>query len=154
MSKESNTETNKRQKLDSDDPRYPVISDEEFKRALPLISGLETKSLRNNPEHTTEDDKGYYTYIDDRIIYVREKVNKKEKYYLIKCPNCDDFMQVLPKQINCKIFRHGAYMDTGKQLPPHHPKAECDRLFAEGLIYGCGKPFTFNGKNIRKCGYI
>jgi hypothetical protein len=28
-----------------------------------------------------------------------------------------------------------------KQIPPHLPKVECDKLVAEDKIYGCGKPF-------------
>lgn len=43
--------------------------------------------------------------------------------------------------LHCRIFRHGVYRDSNKQIPPHLPKEECERLVTEGLIHGCGKPF-------------
>ena len=43
--------------------------------------------------------------------------------------------------MNCRIFRHGIYKHNGKQMNPHLPKADCDRLYNEGKIHGCGKPF-------------
>ena len=61
---------------------------------------------------------------------------------------------------------HGAIIDwgpvgsndaekkTGQPIDPHTPKAECDRLFREGLIHGCGKPFKFDGVNLTICDYI
>ena len=41
--------------------------------------------------------------------------------------------------------------DSLKQMDPHCPKNECDRLFSQGLIYGCGKPFQIivNGNEVR-----
>ena len=59
------------------------------------------------------------------------------------------------KDLNCHIFRHATYKETGEPIPPHAPKEECDRLFDNGLIYGCGKPFRINGNNdIEVCDYI
>jgi len=59
------------------------------------------------------------------------------------------------KDLNCHIFRHAVYKETGEPIPPHAPKEECDRLFDNGLIYGCGKPFRINGNNdIEVCDYI
>ena len=37
--------------------------------------------------------------------------------------------------------------DTGTQIDPHLAKEGCDKLAAEGLIYGCGKPFRLEGKD-------
>ena len=48
------------------------------------------------------------------------------------------------KDFNCKIFRHGVYKNNNKQIEPHLNIKECDRLFNEKLIYGCGKPFKIN----------
>lgn len=76
---------------------------------------------------------------------------------VVSCPHCNE--QVLISEINCQIFRHGAYKATGEQIPPHTPKQECDRLALGGLIYGCGKPFRIV-KNEKKenvviiCEYI
>lgn len=58
---------------------------------------------------------------------------------LLPCPHCQQLIEI--EQINCSIFRHGVYRVTYQQINPHAPKQECDRLFLDGLIYGCGKPF-------------
>ena len=60
---------------------------------------------------------------------------------LVKCVHCEDLIIINKKDFNCKIFRHGVYKSNNKQIDPHFCKEECDRLFNEGLIYGCGKPF-------------
>ena len=44
-------------------------------------------------------------------------------------------------ELKCHIFRHGVLKESGTQMNPHETKAECDRLVALGLIFGCGKPF-------------
>lgn len=63
------------------------------------------------------------------------------KYICVKCPHCKNIIVIWKEEINCQIFRHGIYKKTLKQIDPHLDKKECDRLAAEGLIYGCGKPF-------------
>jgi hypothetical protein len=73
------------------------------------------------------------------------------------CPHCGE--AVLISQINCQIFRHGAYKANNEQIPPHTSKVECDRLAEGGLIYGCGKPFRVvkneqNENIVVKCEYI
>ena len=81
-----------------------------------------------------------------------------DKYIIVTCPHCEEFITVYLKELNCKIFRHGVYKKTLKQINPHLKKPECERLFNEDLIYGCGKPFqlVINGDDIKvqKCGYI
>lgn len=57
----------------------------------------------------------------------------------VTCPHCDVAIEVV--KLNCCIFRCGIYKETGKQIDPHMPKEECDRLANHGLIHGCGKPF-------------
>ncbi len=57
----------------------------------------------------------------------------------VNCPSCGTTIEVIA--LNCRIFRCGVYKSNGEQVPPHHPKDECERLFAEGLIYGCGAAF-------------
>jgi hypothetical protein len=77
------------------------------------------------------------------------------QYYETSCPHCDGSIQIPTNGINCQIFRHGVYKTNIDLLvPPHAPKAECERLVAEGLIYGCGMPFTFNGVDSKVCDYI
>jgi hypothetical protein len=79
------------------------------------------------------------------------------KQYIINCPHCSEF--IIIEKINCGIFRHGVFKETGNQIDPHLNKKECDNLLNNNLIFGCGKPFqiTFNGVNnyeIKICGYI
>lgn len=58
---------------------------------------------------------------------------------IVKCPHCELFVEI--EQLNCRIFRHGTFKHDGKQINPHLPKQECERLYKNNLIYGCGKPF-------------
>ena len=72
---------------------------------------------------------------------------------IITCPNCNICIEIV--QFNCRIFRCGIYKDTFTQIPPHLPKNECDELFQNGLIYGCGKPFKMLEDNTpAMCDYI
>ena len=74
------------------------------------------------------------------------------------CPHCKMYIQVYKKDFNCKIFRCGIYKKNYKQIDPHMKKEECDKLFKNELIYGCGKPFKIilkkNGIEVIKCDYI
>ena len=79
----------------------------------------------------------------------------KQNYIVVICPHCNGSILILEKEINCKIFRHGVLKSTKKQINPHLEKKKCDRLFAEGLIFGCGKPFRLNDDmNAVICDYI
>ena len=86
--------------------------------------------------------------------------------YSFECPHCRLLVEVGKGEINCTIFRHGYFFaktPDGRvvllsQMNPHAPKEECDRLFAEGKIYGCGKPFRMVSRGgswfVESCGYI
>jgi hypothetical protein len=74
--------------------------------------------------------------------------------FTIKCPWCNYTVQVLPDQINCKIFRCGNLKNNNEPINPHLPKVYCDYLSTKDLIFGCGKPFEFDGKTIKKCEYV
>ena len=79
---------------------------------------------------------------------------------LVKCVHCEDLIIINKKDFNCKIFRHGVYKSNNEQIDPQFCKEECDRLFNEGLIYGCGKPFKLiidkkeDKYGTEKCDYI
>ena len=77
---------------------------------------------------------------------------------IVKCPHCNLMIFVFINEFNCRIFRHGIYKDNFRQIDPHLPKVECDRLKNNDLIIGCGKPFkladTNNGTKAIKCDYI
>jgi hypothetical protein len=75
---------------------------------------------------------------------------------VIECPHCNALIEI--ESINCGIFRHGQYKNTNHQLPPHSSKEVCDTAFEQGLIYGCGKPFSIRIENnniiVAICDYI
>lgn len=75
---------------------------------------------------------------------------------IIECPHCKDL--IIIEKLNCGIFRHGQYKNTGKQVGPHSSKEKCEALIKNNAIYGCGKPFQIvienNIKLVKKCGYI
>jgi phage FluMu protein Com len=87
---------------------------------------------------------------------IKEAIEEEQQdYVVVKCPHCKDVIMILKKEFNCRIFRHGYYKDNNVQMNAHEHKEECDRLFNEGLIYGCGKPFRLNEKNVAiVCEYI
>lgn len=88
------------------------------------------------------------------ILYDRETYA-----YYFECPHsdCGLMIQVPKNQVNCRIFRHAVYKDTGEQINPHTPREVCDKLRNSGSIYGCGRPFyleTVDSPHVRICGYI
>jgi len=63
-------------------------------------------------------------------------------FVVLECPHCQLLFQVQMQEINCGIFRHGAYkFEKYRPLEPHLSKEQCERLVAEDKIDGCGKPF-------------
>jgi DNA-directed RNA polymerase subunit RPC12/RpoP len=77
------------------------------------------------------------------------------KYKLYDCPHCNFGILVYNKDLNCRIFRCGIIKNNNAQIPPHLSKELCDKLYIQGYIYGCGKPFRIDENlNIVKCDYI
>lgn len=75
------------------------------------------------------------------------------------CPHCGLLFEVLESELRCRIFRHAVMRADMKQLNPHAPKVECDRVVREGLVFGCAKPFRIDGDpksgyRVSICGYI
>ena len=68
------------------------------------------------------------------------------------CPHCGGM--IIITEMNCKIFRHGVYKKTGKQIPPHASKLDCDTWVEKGDIWGCGKPFKIENEKAVVCDYI
>jgi hypothetical protein len=60
------------------------------------------------------------------------------------CPHCEGVIQVLRSEVNCCIFRHGQFKDSGQQIPPHSSKIDCDIWAEQNRIWGCGKPFRIH----------
>ena len=72
---------------------------------------------------------------------------------IIECPHCKT--TVVVEAMNCRIFRCGIRKLDNVQIDPHLDKESCDRLYIDGLIYGCGKPFYIDmSGNPVVCGYI
>ena len=80
--------------------------------------------------------------------------DSKENAYYFPCPHCDMTCFVKKEDIKCTIFRHAVFKNNHEFVPPHSPKEECDRWVREDLIYGCGKPFKFDGDRVTIIGYI
>ena len=74
--------------------------------------------------------------------------------FYLACPHCKLLCQIPRSEIRCTIFRHGNFKDNMEFVPPHAPKDICDFWVSNDLIYGCGKPFKFDGKSVYLCGYI
>lgn len=68
---------------------------------------------------------------------------------VVECPHCK--FPVIIEQLNCRIFRHAIFKNTGNQIDPHTNKQLCDEYIEKNLIYGCGNPFkvidNVNAKN-------
>lgn len=69
----------------------------------------------------------------------KRKEKKRMSEYIIECPHCKEM--VIIEKLNCGIFRHGIFKQSGKQMDPHAPKEICDQYIKNKQIYGCGKPF-------------
>jgi hypothetical protein len=71
------------------------------------------------------------------------------------CPHCLETVRVDADMVNCTIFRHAVFRDSGTFVDPHAPKATCDGWIRDGKVHGCGKPFKFDGKNpAEPCDYV
>lgn len=78
----------------------------------------------------------------------------QETIYRRLCPHCEGGFEVPQSDIRCTIFRHGVLKHNGQPINPHTPKEESEQLVAKGLIWGCGKPFKFDGNTLSICDWI
>lgn len=76
--------------------------------------------------------------------------------HILVCPHCNQL--IIIEKINCAIFRHGIFKESGKQIDPHSSKDICEYYIRGNLIYGCGKPFRIillnNELKTEICDYI
>ena len=105
-----------------------------------MDTNQEQNNQKNNQQNNQQNKNNENNELSDGII----------------CPHCEE--PVLIEKLNCCIFRHGIIKKSLKQMNPHASKEECDHLFSQGLIYGCGKPFKIIKVNntfiSEKCEYI
>ena len=80
----------------------------------------------------------------------------EEGVYYFACPHCGGGVEVLKKEVNCAIFRHGFFAKKKKQINPHLSKEKCDRLRESGTVIGCCKPFRLQVKELKVeiCEYL
>ena len=71
--------------------------------------------------------------------------NENKDPIIVQCPHCQEYIVIL--EINCAIFRHAIFKNTGEQIDPHSPKDICDQYIKNNEIYGCGKPFRIITKD-------
>jgi len=65
--------------------------------------------------------------------------------YFITCPYCNGKIEIL--ELNCRIFRHGIFRDTGLQIGQHLKEDFVNELLNQNKIFGCGKQFKINRDN-------
>jgi len=79
-------------------------------------------------------------------------------YIIVSCPSCKNLIQIFKKDFNCKIFRHGVYKNTLKNIDPHANKEFINKLLKQKNIIGCGIPFILKIKDKKYyteiCDYI
>ena len=75
-------------------------------------------------------------------------------YLILECPNCENFIQIYKKDINCKIFRHAVYKHNGESIDPHSSKEIIEEFKEKEIIYGCGIPLKYIDNKLIVCGYI
>lgn len=83
----------------------------------------------------------------------------ENNFYVFKCPHCHQYVQVHQNEINCRIFRHAAYIKDMSPINPHASKEICNNLLESNQLYGCAKPFIFDNDNngnmiVKICEYI
>jgi hypothetical protein len=74
--------------------------------------------------------------------------------YYFNCPHCKVMCQVKKSDIRCTIFRHAVYKSNLNFVNPHASEKECEKWLSTGEVYGCAKPFKFDGNKVEICGYI
>ena len=72
-----------------------------------------------------------------------QRSEKAEMYY-VECPHCGGMVAIATADIHCGIFRHHP------ALAPHASQKASARVDS---LYGCGGPFAFDGKAVRKVGW-
>lgn len=74
--------------------------------------------------------------------------------FYFPCPHCSMMCQVPRNEIRCTIFRHAVFKKDFSFVPPHASKATCDKWIEDDIVYGCARPFKFDGKTVSIIGYI
>ena len=89
--------------------------------------------------------------IKTKVLY-----DEESNSYTVECPYCNDPTVVLAKHLNCKTFRHGAFIPKNekhrhllskyKPINPHESWQKISQYLTEKKIIGCGGAFKIIGK--------
>ena len=93
--------------------------------------------------------KSYYINMSSKVIH-----DKVDNIFYFECPHCKLMCQVPKDEIRCTIFRHANFKRDMSFVPPHASKEQCESWLKNNEVYGCAKPFKFNGTTVEICGYI
>ena len=74
--------------------------------------------------------------------------------FYFECPHCSLLCQVPRGEIRCTVFRHAVFKKNSKFVDPHASKEKCEEWLRNNLVYGCAKPFKFDGNTVEICDYI
>ena len=74
--------------------------------------------------------------------------------FYVRCPHCGLLCQIPRSEIKCTIFRHAVFKATMEFVDPHASKERCDKWVHDGVVWGCGRPFIFDGTKVEPCGYV
>lgn len=80
--------------------------------------------------------------------------DKENDIFYFECPHCSMLCEVPRSEIRCTIFRHAVYKNNMKFVNPHASLKECEMWLKKNEVWGCTKPFKFDGKKVVICGYI
>lgn len=72
-------------------------------------------------------------------------IQPKQLPYFINCPYCNQQIEIITYA--CRIYRHGYYKKTMKQIGQHCKERTVECLLKKDKIYGCGRQFRINGDN-------
>ena len=51
---------------------------------------------------------------------------------IVVCPHCNQL--IIIEKINCAIFRHGIFKESGNQIDPHSSKDLCEYYIKKNII--------------------
>lgn len=101
---------------------------------------------------------------DPNKVSIQKLDMKSEDDLFFTCPyeDCEGYIVISPKQVNCGVFRHAVIKTTGRAVNPHASREKCEELLKQGKVYGCARPFklrrikksTETFVAIEKCGWI
>jgi hypothetical protein len=64
-----------------------------------------------------------------------------DEVFKLRCPRCRIQIEVLAKNMRCRVFRCGVYKKSLRPINPHSSLKACTKMLNDDLIYGCTQPF-------------